>query len=388
MVKTGLELLSISERNLLKGARLGLLVHPASINYLLNHTADLLIKKKGLKVTTLFGPQHGIYGETQDNMVEWEGFHDDRTGLRVFSLYGKYRKPTEEMLEYVDLIVVDLQDCGARYYTYIWTLYLVMEAAAEFDKRVVVLDRPNPINGMDLEGPILEDEFRSFVSLYPLPPRHGMTIGELTLLFSEEAGLKPAPTIIKMEGWERKMFFEETGLPWVMPSPNMPSLSTALVYPGMCILEGTNLSEGRGTTRPFEMFGAPWIVPWTLTKELNSKELDGVSFRPLKFIPTFQKFKDELCGGVQLHVQDRKTFRPFLTSVAILQGVKNLYPEQFRWKNPPYEYEREKLPFDILAGSDRIRLQIEDNTPLKDIEKSWSEELETFRKKREKYLLY
>jgi uncharacterized protein YbbC (DUF1343 family) len=388
MVKTGLDLLFAREPNLLKGTKLGLLVNPASVNSRFNHIVDLLIKKKESKVTTLFGPQHGIYGETQDNMVEWEGYHDDRTGLKVFSLYGKFRKPTKEMLEEVDVILVDLQDCGARYYTFIWTLYLFLEAAAKYEKRVVILDRPNPINGTDLEGPVLEGDFRSFVGLYPLPPRHGMTIGELALLFSEEAGLKPAPTIIKMEGWKREMWFDETRLPWIMPSPNMPSLYTAIVYPGMCLLEGTNLSEGRGTTRPFEIFGAPWIDPWVLTKELNKKELDGVSFRPLKFIPTFQKFKNELCGGAQLHVQDRKVFRPFLTAVTILQGVKNLYTEEFRWREPPYEYEREKLPFDILAGSDHLRVQIEENTALTDIEKSWHKELEVFRKRREKYLLY
>jgi len=330
-VKTGLEVIQSRHFDIVKGERLGLVVHSASVNSNLEHTVDLFLKKRQ-KVVSLFGPQHGIYGETQANMIEWKGFRESHSGLKVFSLYGETREPTEIMMEDLDLIVVDLQDVGARYYTFIWTLYLTLKVCSRLKKKVVILDRPNPMNGIEIEGPVLLDEFRSFVGLHPLPPRHGMTLGELALFFSEEAGFKPAPTIEKMEGWDREMWFDETGLPWVMPSPNIPTLESAIVYPGMCLLEGTNLSEGRGTTRPFEIFGAPWIDPWILERELKKKNLPGISFRRIHFIPTFNKYEGVLCGGAQLHLNDRKDFRPFLTSMAILQTVKYLYPKQFEWR--------------------------------------------------------
>lgn len=385
MVKTGLEVFLSRKSNLLEGERLGLLVHSASVNSNLEHTVDLFLKKRQ-KVVSLFAPQHGLYGETQANMVEWKGFNDPRTGLPVYSLYGGNREPTEEMLKDLDTIVVDLQDVGSRYYTYLWTLYLVLKAASKFRKSVIVLDRPNPINGTMVEGPLLNPEFFSFVGLHPLPIRHGMTLGELAFLFNQEIGA--FLEIVKMDGWDREMWFDETGLPWVMPSPNMPILETAIVYPGMCLLEGTNLSEGRGTTRPFEVFGAPWIDPWVLTKELKKSDLPGVTFRPLKFIPTFDKYKEELCGGAQLHVHDRNAFKPFLTAVAILQSVKFLYPNQFQWRKPPYEYEKKKLPFDILAGSEELRKGIEEEIPLRKIESSWMMELKTFQSLRNRVLLY
>ena len=387
MVRSGLEVMTASDFNLLAGQRVGLLVHPASVDSGLHHGIDLFHSSKGkFDLVSLFGPQHGLYGETQDNMIEWEGFRDPRTGLRVYSLYGENREPAEEMLKDLDTIVIDLQDIGSRYYTFIWTVFFTLKAAATYEKKVVVLDRPNPINGISMEGPILKPVFRSFVGFYPLPPRHGMTLGELACLFNEEIGsiLK----VVKLENWDRQMWFDETGLPWVMPSPNMPTLETALVYPGICLLEGTNLSEGRGTTRPFEIFGAPWIDPRVFCNEIKKRDLPGVYFRPLQFIPTFNKFKGELCGGAQLHVQDRSTFRPFLSAVAILQVVKILYPEHFQWRDPPYEYEREKLPFDILAGSDELRMAIEGGIPLRDIEASWQKDLISFQSLRKRYLLY
>ncbi|OGW46146.1 MAG: hypothetical protein A2Y66_06520, partial [Nitrospirae bacterium RBG_13_41_22] len=265
----------------LKGSRVGLLIHPASVNKRLNHSTDLFIKSKKIKLKALFGPQHGIRGETQDNMVEWEGFYDRKTGLPVFSLYGRTRKPQSEMLKDIDVMVIDIQDIGSRYYTFIWTMELCMQACVETDKSMVILDRPNPIGGHNIEGPVLDMSFASFVGQRPLPIRHGMTVGEIGNYLRSEFYPSLDFHIIPMDGWKRNMWFNETGLPWVMPSPNMPTLDTAAVYPGMCLLEATNLSEGRGTTRPFEIFGASFIDPDMFIKNLNELKLPGIIFRPM-----------------------------------------------------------------------------------------------------------
>lgn len=347
------------------------------------------MKSRKFKLSALYGPQHGIRGETQDNMVEWEGFHDQATGIPVFSLYGETRKPKQIMLNNQDVIVVDLQDVGARYYTFIWTVALVMEACQEAKKTVVVLDRPNPISGSIIEGPVLDPEYASFVGLHRLPARHGMTIGEIAWYLQDQFYPHVMLYVIKMKHWKRKMWFDETGLPWVYPSPNMPLLDTAMVYPGMCLLEGTNLSEGRGTTRPFEIFGAPFIDPHKLTKRLDGFRLPGVFFRPMYFLPTFQKHSGKLCGGAQIHVQDRKKFKPWKTAIALLKAVHELYPDDFAWKNPPYEYEERLLPIDILSGTDRVRREIEGGAGLEKMEKWWNTELRDFNKNvRKKYLLY
>jgi len=387
MVKSGIDIFEKSLPKKFYGARAGVLVHPASVNRKLTHTKDILLQSKKIKVSAFFGPQHGIFGNTQDNMIEWEGFIDKVTGLPVYSLYGKTRKPTKKMLKDIEIFIVDLQDVGARYYTFIWTMALCMEAC-ESKIPVIVLDRVNPIGGALTEGPLLKPEFSSFVGLHPLPVRHGMTIGELALHFKDCFYPKVELTVIPLKGWRRNQWFDETGLHWVMPSPNMPTLDTANVYPGMCLLEGTILSEGRGTTRPFEIFGAPFIEPERLVMKLRDFKLKGVIFRPLYFTPTFNKFSGQLCGGVQIHVVDREKFKPFKTAVAILLAVKELYPEITLWRKPPYEYEFEKLPFDILAGSDRLRKEIEEGRSLKEMECWWNEELEKFKKIREKYLLY
>ena len=302
-VKTGLDVLIDSRCALLRGERVGLLCHPASVDGRLRHAAPLL-KENGADLRRLFGPQHGLRGETQDNMVEWRGFTDPLTGLPVHSLYGDHRKPTAGMLDGIDVLVVDLQDVGARYYTFVWTLLLCLEACAETGKRVVVLDRPNPLGG-DREGNVLDPAWRSFVGLAPIPMRHGLTIGELALCFRDFFDLLVELVVVPMAGWRPGMYFDETGLPWVMPSPNMPTLDTAVVYPGMCLLEGTELSEGRGTTRPFEICGAPYIDPYRFAAAMMSHRLPGCVFRPLHFEPTFQKYAGELCGGVQIHVTDR-----------------------------------------------------------------------------------
>jgi uncharacterized protein YbbC (DUF1343 family) len=389
MVHTGLERVLKIWPKQLKGARVGLLVHPASVNRKTIHAVDLFKKTRNFTLKALFGPQHGIRGETQDNMIEWEGFRDKQTGLPIHSLYGHTRKPGPEMLQDIDTIVIDLQDVGARYYTFIWTMALCMQACEAMRKSIVVLDRPNPIGGLRTEGPALNMAFTSFVGLRPLPVRHGMTIGETGNYLWDEYYPDLDFHVIPMQGWRRKMWFDQTGLPWIIPSPNMPTPDTALVYPGMCLLEGTNLSEGRGTTRPFELFGAPFIDPHRLTTLLKNYKLRGVTFRPLWFQPTFQKHAGKLCGGAQIHVTERNTFLPFKTGVAILKAIHDLYPEHFAWKQPPYEYETRKLPIDILAGTDRLRKEIEKGEKLDRMEAWWREEcLEFNRKMRKKYLLY
>ncbi|MDA8083149.1 MAG: DUF1343 domain-containing protein [Nitrospiraceae bacterium] len=389
IVKTGLDRVeALWPKHLLK-ADAGLVVHPASVNRHLVHASDIMASSKKFRLKAFFGPQHGIRGETQDNMVEWEGFRDKRTGLPVFSLYGETRKPGKEMLRDIDLMVVDLQDVGARYYTFIWTLGLIMEACLEAGKSVVILDRPNPIGGDRIEGPVLKEGFSSFVGLRPFPVRHGMTIGEIGLYLRDHYYQRLDLHVIPMSGWRRSAWFEDTGLPWVFPSPNMPTVDTAAVYPGMCLLEGTNVSEGRGTTRPFEIFGAPWIDPDGLLKRLGDYRLPGVLFRPLYFLPTFQKHAGKLCGGAQIHVTDRAKFRPFLTGVGIVKAIYDLYPQKFAWKQPPYEYEERLLPIDILAGDDRLRKDIESGSDLHAMEVWWREELRAFdRKVRRNYLLY
>lgn len=388
-IKTGLELIEKKWPKNLIGARIGLLVHPASVNSSLEHSATICLRSKQFKIKALFGPQHGLYGETQDNMIEWEGFRDHKTGIQVYSLYGKARRPKPDMLKNIDVMVVDLQDIGARYYTFIWTLALVMDACQDLNKTLIVLDRPNPVGGHILEGPVLRSEYKSFVGLHPLPIRHGMTIGEIAIYLRDFFYAKLNLYIIPLKEWKRNMWFDETGLPWVLPSPNMPTIDTAIVYPGMCLLEGTNLSEGRGTTRPFEIFGAPFIDPDTLIKRLKGFGLTGVVFRPLYFLPTFQKYAGRLCGGAQIHVIDRGQYKSFKTAVAILKAVHDLYPKDFSWKEPPYEYEEALLPIDILAGTDRLRKDIEKGTGLRKMEAWWNDELNEFDKKlRRKYLLY
>jgi len=386
---SGLDLITNNWPRRLRNTRVGLLVHPASVNRRLQHASSIFQKTSCFQLKALFGPQHGILGETQDNMVEWNGFSDTATGLPVYSLYGKVRKPTREMLADIDVLAIDLQDIGSRYYTFIWTMDLCMQACAELGKSVVVLDRPNPVTGKLIEGNVLSPSFQSFVGLRPLPVRHGMTIAEIALYLKNEFHTSLDLHLITMRGWKRDRWFDETGLPWVLPSPNMPLIETALVYPGMCLLEGTLLSEGRGTTRPFEIFGAPFIDADRLACRLNGRRLPGVLFRPLFFEPTFQKHAGKICGGTQIHITDRKKFRPFKTGVAVLNTVRELYPEEPIWKNPPYEYETEKMPIDILAGTDRLRNLIEAGEPLDRMEEWWQAECTAFsRQIRKSYLIY
>lgn len=385
---TGLDLIERSWPKDLAGARVGLVAHPASVNRRLEHAVDVFRRSKRFRLAALFGPQHGILGQTQDNMIEWDGFRDPATGLPVYSLYGSVRKPSPEMLRDIDVLALDLQDVGSRYYTFIWTLDLCMQACREQGKSLVVLDRPNPINGIAVEGPVLRQGFESFVGLRPLPVRHGMTIGEIGHYLEDAFHPGVRYRVVPMEGWKRRMWFDGTSLPWVLPSPNMPTLDTAVVYPGMCLLEGTQLSEGRGTTRPFEILGAPFINPQTLADRLKEFRLPGAVFRPLHFQPTFQKHAGRLCGGVQVHVTDRDRYKPFTTAAAVLKAVHNTWPRDFAWKQPPYEYEEVKMPIDILAGTDRFRKDLEAWKDVKEMEAWWKDDSRAFDKVRKKYLLY
>ena len=387
-VVLGLENLCASRLDLVKGSRVGLVCNQASVDHGLNHSADVLRETPGVNVTALFGPQHGIRGDLQDNMVETPHTTDTETGLPVYSLYSETREPTEEMLRDVDVIVCDLQDVGCRIYTFVYTIANCMRIARRLGKRVIVLDRPNPIGGLAVEGNLLEKGFESFVGQYPLPTRHGMTAGELARMFIEHWGIGCDLEVVPLEGWSRELWFDETDIPWVLPSPNMPTLDAATVFPGTVHLEGTQVSEGRGTTRPFELVGAPYIEAGDLARNLESMGLPGVKFRPTNFQPTFQKHAGKTCGGVQIHVLDRQEFKPVLTGVAVVKAVYDLYGEHFRWKEPPYEYVFDKNPFDVISGTDALRIAFERGTTLEEIVGSWQKGLETFLEDRANFLLY
>jgi uncharacterized protein YbbC (DUF1343 family) len=311
-------------------------------------------------------------------MIEWEGYEDPRTGIPFFSLYGEHREPKPEWLNGLDVLLIDLPDIGSRYYTFIWTMALCMKACEAIGLPVMVLDRPNPIDGIHAEGTIGKPEFASFVGLYPLPMRHGMTLGEIARYLRNHFFPDIHLDIKRVVNWSREQVFEQTGLIWAMPSPNMPTPATALVYPGACLLEGTNLSEGRGTTRPFEIVGAPFLDGWKLADALSELNLKGVLFRPIIFQPTFQKHAGELCEGVQVHVTEAKTFRPVLTFLAILQTAWKQSQGKMKWNDPPYEYEETLLPFDILAGNSWLREAIETEKPISHLRDKMGSEYGSF----------
>lgn len=411
---TGLDRLAADGFSRLHGKRIAVLANQASVDSGLRHLFDGLgpLHREGkLRVAAVFGPQHGLFGHTQDNMIEWEGHVDPRYGWTVFSLYGEHRRPTQAMLRGIDLFLVDIPDIGSRYYTFAWTMAHCMAACEEAGIPLLVLDRPNPIGGVQVEGTVLREGFESFVGLHPLPTRHGMTAGELARYFQARFYPRVSLEAVPVAGWSRAAYLDETGIPWCMPSPNMPTLDTAFVYPGACLLEATNLSEGRGTTRPFEIVGAPFLNGWKLADSLNAKQLPGVYFRPVQFQPTFNKHAGRVCEGVFTHVTDRRGFMPVLTSVALLQetirqtGIHALDEAErgeetfvaasaecdlpgFAWKRPPYEYERDRWPIEILAGNDWLRRAIEERESLDTITARFRDECEAFESERSAALQY
>jgi uncharacterized protein YbbC (DUF1343 family) len=373
----------------LNGRRVGVVCNPASIDADLRHIADRLVESAGPnRLTAIFGPQHGFRSDVQENMIETGHARDALRRVPVYSLYSETREPTAEMLREVELLVVDLQDVGTRIYTYIYTMANCLVAAKKHGIPVIVCDRPNPIGGDAVEGPMLVHGFESFVGLYPLPMRHGMTIGELARLFNEAFGIGANLEVIPMGGWHRGMYFDATGIPFVLPSPNIPTLDSAIVYPGTVLFEGTNVSEGRGTTKPFELLGAPWVDAERFADGLNALGLPGARFRPSVIEPTFHKHAHTSCGGCQIHVLDRAAFRPVETGAALIAAFRAAAPDRFGWRDPPYEYEHRLLPIDILAGSSALREQIEAGMPAQDIARSWTEPLDAFNKMRSRYLLY
>lgn len=388
MVVTGLEKV-IGDPAILAGAgRLGLLYNQASVDSRFRPAPDLLADAFPGRLVGLFGPQHGVWGTEQDNMIETDHATHPTLGLPIHSLYSGTRKPTSGMLDGVDTILVEIQDTGTRVYTFAATVLYMMEAAAETGRELIVLDRPNPINGKDVEGNILDPEYASFVGPYPIPMRHGLTLGELMMLYNEVYSVGCALKVVEMDGWNRHEYFEQTGLPWVLPSPNMPLVETAVVYPGQVILEGTNLSEGRGVTRPFEIFGAPYLEPARVLDALEQETSAGAVLREIRFRPTFGKWSGELCRGFQIHVIDRELFRPFRLSLALLQVVRMLYPGEFQWSDPPYEYVYDKLPVDVILGDPRVRINLEAGRSVFEMEEDWRQDLQEFLKLRSRFLLY
>jgi uncharacterized protein YbbC (DUF1343 family) len=393
-VRPGLEVLIDDEPHRLHGRRVGLVTNQSAVTRNLHHAVKLLHAGRGWSLAALFGPEHGIWGEAQD-MAHVDHSIDPLTGLRVYSLYGKSEedlKPKREALRGLDVLVIDLQDIGSRYYTFIYTMALCMREAASLGLQVLVLDRPNPIDGVHIEGNIREDRYSSFVGMFPLPVRHGMTAGELAHWFAryykEVHKLECNLSVVPMKGWQRWMWWGDTGLPWVIPSPNMPTVYTATVYPGMCLVEGTNLSEGRGTTHPFEIFGAPWLESFKLADRLNTLDLPGVRFRPHYFVPTFQKHAGKVCGGVELHVTNRAVFEPYRTGLWCLKVARDMNPDEFKWRTETYEFVSDRLAIDLLAGSTRYRELVESGGNIDEWMREWEEPLREFARVREQFLLY
>ena len=372
----------------LKNTRVGVVSNPASIDARFEHIVRAVGSTPGVTLGAIFGPQHGYRADVQDNMIETGHVKDPVRGVPVYSLYSETREPTAEMLAGLDALIIDLQDVGSRIYTFVYTMANCLRACKKHNVPVIVTDRPNPIGGEQIAGPMLVPGFESFVGQFPIPMQHGMTIGELARFFNEACGIGADLTVVPMENWDRRMYYDVTGLPWVMPSPNMPTLDTAIVYPGAVLFEGTNLSEGRGTTRPFELIGAPGVNAEGLAARLATYGLPGVHFRPVVFEPTFQKHAKQACGGCQIHVLDRRVFRALDTAVAVLVEIRAQKSARFDWRQPPYEYEHTKLPFDILSGSSMLREQIESSVAVADIADSWTPGIERFRAERKPYLLY
>jgi uncharacterized protein YbbC (DUF1343 family) len=387
-VHTGLENLHKAPPAWLTGCRIGLLSNAASVDRSFRHARDIVERHYPGKLAAMFSPQHGFYSEKQDNMVESADSVDPLLGIPVFSLYGETRQPSREMFDLIDVLIVDLQDVGTRVYTFIYTLSYCMEAAGRFNKKVVVLDRPNPVNGISVEGNCLSAECISFVGRYSIPMRHGLTIGELALLFNAHFGIGCELEIVPMKNWQRRMFFTDTGLPWIPPSPNLPTPASVMVYPGQVLWEGTNVSEGRGTTQPFELFGAPFIDSVRVSDTLDPSASAGVFLRPTIFEPTANKWSGRTCHGFQLHVTDPFRFRPYFTSLSLMQSVIRHHQQRFEWKAPPYEYEVHKQPIDLILGDQALRRRLESLEPPEELAASWQDALDEFVRVSRKFHLY
>lgn len=371
-----------------EGELFAFLSNQACVDRNFQHAKDLMQEKLGKSLTCLFSPQHGYFSEKQDNMVESDHVIDKNTGLVVHSLYGEHRKPTAEMMSGFDTMIIDLIDIGTRVYTFMYTMAYCLQSAKENGKKIIILDRPNPLGGLQIEGNVLDDDYRSFVGLYNIPMRHGLTLGELALFFNTEYNIGANLEIIKASGWQRDMYFDDGDYPWVSPSPNMPTVDSAVNYPGQVIWEGAMVSEGRGTTLPFSYFGAPYWNHDEIMDYLDPQSLEGCVLRPVVFEPMFGKWQGQSCTGFQLHVTDRENHNSYRTGIALLQAAMLVYPEKFEYKQPPYEYEYKKLPMDLILGSRELREKLEQGYNIMELEESWQDELKLYDTKRKKYFLY
>jgi uncharacterized protein YbbC (DUF1343 family) len=387
-VFTGLDLLNEEYRIRMKGYRLGLISNQSSLDHMLSPAKDVVSRAFPEQLKALFGPQHGLGGIDQDNMIETDHSYDPVLKIPEFSLYSQIREPTPEMLDLIDLLLIDLQDVGTRVYTFASTVLACLKAAARLGKKVLILDRPNPLGGENVEGNLLVPELYSFVGPYRFPMRHGLTMGEMALAFNDVYHLGCDLEVLRMKGWVRRMIWPETGLRWVMPSPNMPLYETAQVYPGQVIWEGTNISEGRGTCRPFEIFGAPFFDTREILKNTHTRSLSGCVLQEISFRPTFNKWKDEVCLGFMLHITDSRKFYPYFTTLSLLRAILTAYPQNFCWKKPPYEYEYKKLPIDLIMGDESVRKALEGGTNLLSLKEKWDADLRDFLDWRKPYLLY
>lgn len=387
-VLSGLDLYRSEYHKKYRGKRIGLLSNQASVTNDLIYAKDIINAVSPGDLKALFGPQHGYAGEAQDNMIETGHAVDKGLRIPIFSLYSEFREPTSDMMSLIDILLIDMQDVGTRVYTFSSTMLNCMKAAKKHNVKIVVLDRPNPVCGNVMEGNLLTPELFSFVGPYTMPMRHGMTMGELAIMFNKELSVGCDLSVIRMEGWQRSMYWAETGLPWAVPSPNMPITESAYVYPGQVIWEGTNLSEGRGTCRPFEMFGAPYLDTEMIKRKIPDEFLKGCFLREVSFKPTFNKWQGEICNGFMIHILNREIFRSYDLAIALLKAVIEVHRDNFEWKNPPYEYEFEKLPIDLILGNYVLRVAIQEGRDIFEIRELWLNGYEEFKELRRPYLLY
>jgi len=387
-IATGLDVLRDEDWKRLKGQRLGLLTNQASVDAHLRPAKQIIAELLPGQLQALFGPQHGHGGEDQDNMIETDHAVDQDLNIPIYSLYSRVREPSAEMLARLDTLIVDVQDVGTRVYTFASTMLNCLRAASQYGKKVLILDRPNPLGGELVEGNLLKPELHSFVGPFRLPMRHGLTMAEMALIFNRELSLGCDVEIVKMQGWRREMRWADTGLRWIMPSPNMPLPETAHVYPGQVIWEGTNASEGRGTCRPFEMFGAAYLDPTRIKERLHPEASAGCHLQEIAFRPTFHKWVGELCRGFMVHILDHRTFRPYFMTIALLAAILEIHRDEFEWKDPPYEYEYERLPIDLILGDSALRRALEEGSDIAAERAEWELELQDYSEWRRPYLLY